>query len=610
MHRRIAAAVLCAAVLGVVTAVPQAASTTDAAALALTVPTTSDSGLDPTDVVLTDAEGRFVFDLTTATGGVTGRTVDREPAWSPDGGRVAFVRRDREPVIHVADADGVNLRRLVDGWAPTWSPDGRRIAFRQPASIAVVDSDGSRLRVVGTRAYGSAGPEWSPDGQAVLYGCDGREPPQTTGPADLCLADPDGATPTRTVWHEQPGRGRALGASFSPDGRSIAVMADGGVHVIDVETGDARRLSPIRSVFFYTTPVWSPDGRRIAFVGYLLGHCCVGRGRVTWVDIYSVDADGSGLRRLTGVRDRPPASNPFPDSIGGGLEPASVSPDWWPNGSRLFFARFHWPPQAPGIYTMNADGTCETPFLLHDVPVRSDAVSPSGPVWRPGAHPPSSPLACVDLGLAPKQGQDTGSTLDYPHVVVHELVPYTVTVKNDGTLPATGLVLEIRATGSARIVVAPSTCTRRRATVTCRLPHELPPGGAVPFELMTEATDPSGAHGELTVRVSSREGFAESNSLNNEVEFTTWVRPRSVAGAAPAAPIVGTDAGETLFGRRGGDVIRGRAGDDHVYAGDGNDRIDGGDGVDVIHCGRGMDRVVADPDDAVARDCEQVRRRV
>ncbi|MCI0449944.1 MAG: DPP IV N-terminal domain-containing protein, partial [Chlorobi bacterium] len=51
---------------------------------------------------------------------------DEYPAWSPDGGMVAFYRK---PDVYVANADGSAPRRLTEGWDPSWSPDGNWIAF-------------------------------------------------------------------------------------------------------------------------------------------------------------------------------------------------------------------------------------------------------------------------------------------------------------------------------------------------------------------------------------------------------------------------------------------------------------------------------------------------
>jgi len=84
-----------------------------------------------------------------------------EPAWSPDGQRIAFSsNRDGNYELYVMNADGSGQRRLthnrpVDA-GPSWSPDGKRLAFaRDPWSedltyldddVWVIDVDGTNDR--------------------------------------------------------------------------------------------------------------------------------------------------------------------------------------------------------------------------------------------------------------------------------------------------------------------------------------------------------------------------------------------------------------------------------------------------------------------------------
>jgi tricorn protease-like protein len=66
---------------------------------------------------------------------LTSEGVNSEPAWAPDGARIAFVRQG--PAVWMTDiflmnADGSNVVRLTDDGrssSPAWSPDGTRIAF-------------------------------------------------------------------------------------------------------------------------------------------------------------------------------------------------------------------------------------------------------------------------------------------------------------------------------------------------------------------------------------------------------------------------------------------------------------------------------------------------
>jgi TolB protein len=68
---------------------------------------------------------------------------DLDPAWSPDGKQIAFVRSQPTRInfdIYVMNADGSNPERLTrspDGeFAPTWSPDGKQIAFQRDVLLS------------------------------------------------------------------------------------------------------------------------------------------------------------------------------------------------------------------------------------------------------------------------------------------------------------------------------------------------------------------------------------------------------------------------------------------------------------------------------------------
>jgi dipeptidyl aminopeptidase/acylaminoacyl peptidase len=94
------------------------------------------------------------------------------PDWSPYGRKLAFSFADSaDPEIHVADAASGAHRRLTTrgGSEPAWSPDGRFIAFIRSGDLYVMRSDGSRERLIlddgltdsGVEIYLSS-PSWQP----------------------------------------------------------------------------------------------------------------------------------------------------------------------------------------------------------------------------------------------------------------------------------------------------------------------------------------------------------------------------------------------------------------------------------------------------------------
>ena len=191
-----------------------------------------------------------------------------EPAWSPDGRRIAFAsKRAGSFKIYVMRVDGTGTTRLTSGkdddTHPTWSSDGKQIAFVRgdQGDLQVMNADGTGVHWLTDDDAEEIDPAWSPDGRWIVYS---RRTPGTSV-RELWLVRPDGserhaltklnATSTSPTW--SPGDNRIAFESSLDSGRP-------GILVIDVDGKGLQRLTvPINEDDI--KPAWSPDGETIAF---------------------------------------------------------------------------------------------------------------------------------------------------------------------------------------------------------------------------------------------------------------------------------------------------------------------------------------------------------
>ena len=198
-----------------------------------------------------------------------GRSI--EPAWSPDGKRIAFVRYSvsEENGIYVMNADGTGVTRVTGpGFdSPTWSPQGDALAFSgsPPSSCPGVQycgaiyvqglNEGSVMRRVAASGFM---PAWSPDGSRIAFV--GYSLINEEDHYSLRLVNPDGSglkeiAQAGWVYSDRP--------TWSPDGTRIAFSINGHIYVVHTDGTGQTQLTTSQGVRLGLA--WSPDGTRIAY---------------------------------------------------------------------------------------------------------------------------------------------------------------------------------------------------------------------------------------------------------------------------------------------------------------------------------------------------------
>ena len=278
----------------------------------------------------------------------------RDPAWSPDGKRLAFSYFDR---IWIAGPDGKNgkpLRPVDDARSrsessaierdPQWSADGKSIVFAidrgEGFDVAIVPANGGDIRSITTTRGDERWPSWTTDGRIVFSR---RESDRWR----LYAVPVGGGTPT-PLFSDTTGDSERQGR-VSPDGKRIAYVSDresddgdADLWVADLELGPRdrvtrTRLARVRGLEGF--PAWSPDGDRLAYFAVRDG---VGSVWVTAVDNRG-DADAARPR---------PSEAPVLVSRKGG------APAWSPDGKRIAIANL--PPPDP-TYNGNPERNTDEP---------------------------------------------------------------------------------------------------------------------------------------------------------------------------------------------------------------------------------------------------------
>lgn len=306
-------------------------------------------------------------------------------SFSPDGTKISYTTTNFGQGalldIFIANTDGSGSKQLTDfvggdGFL-VWSPDGKEIAFASQRgsedfsyNVFVMNAeDGANIRqltnVTGTDARPVG---WSPDGAKISYATfmKGRDEIGA-----LHVMNSDGTENIQLTDNPQDS-----GAQWSPDSTKILFIRPNtssssgfSIHTINADGTDLKQMTETDEEFGGAA-VWSPDGGKIAFSS--------NRNHNGSFDIYAMNADGSGIARLT--------SDPASD----------YGPVWSPDGTKIGFTSTR--EGNDRVYMMNADGTGQV-----SVTGNPDNPAPPGPVS--GYH------SLVDWGRKP-------TTPSLPHTLL------------------------------------------------------------------------------------------------------------------------------------------------------------------------------------------------
>jgi Tol biopolymer transport system component len=226
------------------------------------------------------------------------------PAFSPSGRKVLFSRRGTN-YLSTIRVNGTRRHRIPHtsrGFGGSFAPGGKKIVFSRArrnnidTDLYTIRIDGSHRKRLPQGRYG-LDPQFSPNGRWIVFRKGG-------GLCHICLVRPNG-TGLRTVTDHTTGAIDDYSPDFSPNGRRIVFTREtdrddgqptSGIYTIRKDGTHLRRVfeaanNNVDHEVFIGDPVFSPDGRKIAF----------SRRKRFWTykRIYTIRPDGTHLRRLS-----------------------------------------------------------------------------------------------------------------------------------------------------------------------------------------------------------------------------------------------------------------------------------------------------------------------
>lgn len=276
---------------------------------------------------------------------------------SGSNGRIAFAHFDRatgRSMVYAANPDGSRIQLLYrgEGEAPHWSPDGRHVSIstacadgQENCAATIIDVDSRSVRQFkwpDPSLETNCG-QWSPSGNRLACESFGVDDPTRNGIYTIRSSDGGGLTRITS----NPGEDDQPGDFSATGGRLVfsRLVDDVPVGLLVVRL-DGTALHEITPPGFANEGMsngsWSPSGNRILFANRTSAE--------NRLSVWMVKADGSDLHE---VPIDPNCGGLFTDP----KSVSCFQPSWSPDGRRILFTRISANGTQENVYTVNADGS-------------------------------------------------------------------------------------------------------------------------------------------------------------------------------------------------------------------------------------------------------------